>query len=379
VRQEELSDKLLDLIYEAATDTSLWVPAFREIASLTNSTTGVMLVQSATHGMLLHEHHYGASDESLRVLKERHVLNPWTRFMWKEKPPIGAVVRSDGILPLSELRSTAFYDEVLRSQDLGHSAMIGLGDRPELGVGFSMNRGPRPGPYDDAEVGLLARLAPHMYRSLKLCFRIGAYKALQRAEYLALDSLAVGVIVLDRKARILFANVAARLLDGDDGPLSLRHAKVAHISPHSSRRLDDLVQAALRGKPMGAISVPCADGGHSLTIVASDVRASDVDRLADANLPDAAVILFIINPTNKAGIPVDWLMDAYGMTQAEAKVALAVSSGLSIPETGRELGLSPNTIKTQLRNVFAKSGVGRQTELARLIASIGLLKARGPS
>jgi DNA-binding CsgD family transcriptional regulator len=72
-----------------------------------------------------------------------------------------------------------------------------------------------------------------------------------------------------------------------------------------------------------------------------------------------------------------WIMDGYGLTQAEAKVALAASSGLSIPETANRLGLSPNTIKTHLRRIFAKTGTSRQTELARLMASIGLLRPDG--
>ncbi len=105
------------------------------------------------------------------------------------------------------------------------------------------------------------------------------------------------------------------------------------------------------------------------------MRGQDLDRFADASLRSPAVLLFIIDLANKAGIPATLLMDAYGLTQAEARVALAVASGLSIPETGRALALSPNTIKTQLRGVFAKSGLGWQSELARLIASIGLFRA----
>jgi len=90
------------------------------------------------------------------------------------------------------------------------------------------------------------------------------------------------------------------------------------------------------------------------------------------------VLLFIVDPVNQAGIPPALLMDAFGLTHAESRIALAVSSGLSIPETASRLGLSPNTIKTRLRNVFAKSGASRQTELARLIASLGLLRTGGP-
>ena len=371
-RLEEPADELLDLIYDAAADDRLWVPALEEIAKATNSAAGVLLCQSIKDRTIFFEHHTNTSEECIRILKERHVFNPWTVYMSKHRP-VGVVVPSDAILPLSNLQRTAFFDEVMRPQALGHSAMIGLAQKPDFGVGFSLNRGPRQGPYDGEELRFLEKLIPHMLRSVKLGVRMDAYKALQRAEWQTLESLAVGVILLDRKARILFANTAARSLDGEHGPLRLRQSKVAHVSPSHSRRLDEVVQSALLGTPMAAIAVPRADGATALTILASSVRAQDVDRFADASLKGAAVLLFIIDAANKAGIPATLLMDAYGLTPAEARVALAISSGLSIPEAAKALGLSPNTIKTQLRGVFGKSGLSRQTELARMIASIGLL------
>ena len=371
-RFEEPPEELLDLIYDAAADDRLWVPALEEIARLTNSVAGVLLCQSIRDRTIFFEHHTNTSEECLRVLKQRHVLNPWTVHM-STHHPVGVVVRSDAILPLPKLQQTAFFDEVMRPQALGHSAMIGLAQKPDFGVGFSLNRGPRQGPYADQELRFLDKLIPHMLRSVRLGLRMDAYKALQRAEWRTLESLAVGVILLDRKARILFANKAARLLDGEQGPLRLRQSKVAHVSPSHSRRLNDAVQSALQGTPMAAIAVPRADGSQ-LTILASSVRAQDVDRLADASLKGAAVLLFIVDAANKAGIPATVLMDAYGLTPAEAKVALAISSGLSIPETAKALGLSPNTIKTQLRSVSSKTGLTRQAELVRLLASIGLLK-----
>jgi len=46
------------------------------------------------------------------------------------------------------------------------------------------------------------------------------------------------------------------------------------------------------------------------------------------------------------------------------------------PGNRAQLNVSPNTVKTHLRKVFAKTGVGRQAELARLIASLDLLRTR---
>ena len=125
-----LSDRLLDLIYDAAADDRLWVPALKEIAKATNSVAGVLLCQSIRDRTIFFEHHTNTSEECLRVLKERHVINPWTVHMSKHRP-VGVVVPSDAILPLSNLERTAFFDEVMRPA-LGHSAMIGLAQKPDF-------------------------------------------------------------------------------------------------------------------------------------------------------------------------------------------------------------------------------------------------------
>jgi DNA-binding CsgD family transcriptional regulator len=104
------------------------------------------------------------------------------------------------------------------------------------------------------------------------------------------------------------------------------------------------------------------------------MRGKEIGQLSDASLKDAAVLVFVVDPARRTSIPVAQMMDAYGLTQAEARVALTSSSGSTIDETARLLGLSPNTIKTHLRRVFAKTGTGRQAELARLIAAIGSMQ-----
>jgi DNA-binding CsgD family transcriptional regulator len=67
-------------------------------------------------------------------------------------------------------------------------------------------------------------------------------------------------------------------------------------------------------------------------------------------------------------------MDAYELTHAEARVALASSLGKTVLETAKLLGLSPNTIKTHLRRVFAKTATARQAELARVVAWMGVIR-----
>lgn len=67
-------------------------------------------------------------------------------------------------------------------------------------------------------------------------------------------------------------------------------------------------------------------------------------------------------------------MEAYGLTLTEARVALAVASGITISATARRLKVSVNTVKTHLRRVYEKTGTSRQAELSRLIATISLTR-----
>jgi len=130
--------------------------------------------------------------------------------------------------------------------------------------------------------------------------------------------------------------------------------------------------------PASAMSIPRSGDGQLLTVLISSVRGRDIDRFADMGMPDSAVLIFIVDPVNSSGVSISWLMDAHGLTPAEARVVQAAATGASIPIVARSLLLSQNTIKTHLRRVYSKTGTSRQAELARVIASIGLLKSDDP-
>jgi DNA-binding CsgD family transcriptional regulator len=53
---------------------------------------------------------------------------------------------------------------------------------------------------------------------------------------------------------------------------------------------------------------------------------------------------------------------ALGLTGQEVKVLERVAAGQSTKEIARTLGLSPNTVKTHLANLFAKLEVSRRTQ-----------------
>src|SRR5712671_5757095 len=110
----EPTDKLLDAIYDAATNEDLWTAALIQIADMTGSLGGFVMGLDNKARLVTFLFNARMSMESHRIHAQRHLDNPWTSYM---KPqPVGKIVTSDAILPLSELRKTAFFDEVLQPQ-----------------------------------------------------------------------------------------------------------------------------------------------------------------------------------------------------------------------------------------------------------------------
>lgn len=65
------------------------------------------------------------------------------------------------------------------------------------------------------------------------------------------------------------------------------------------------------------------------------------------------------------------LSDAFGLTPAEVRLAMALCEGVSLRGFAEQQGLSVNTARNQLTAVFEKVGVNRQTELVRALSELG--------
>ena len=72
------------------------------------------------------------------------------------------------------------------------------------------------------------------------------------------------------------------------------------------------------------------------------------------------------------------LMELFGLTPAEARVALSLANGHSIGETARNAATSRNTVRLQVRSIFSKMGINRQSQLIRTaLISVALFSLPG--
>lgn len=69
----------------------------------------------------------------------------------------------------------------------------------------------------------------------------------------------------------------------------------------------------------------------------------------------------------------DAALAALGLTGQEVKVLERLAAGRSNKEIARDLGLSPNTVKTHVANLYGKLEVGRRTQAVGKARELALI------
>ena len=84
-------------------------------------------------------------------------------------------------------------------------------------------------------------------------------------------------------------------------------------------------------------------------------------------LPQPAALLLIHDPDRAVAMPAERLARVYGLTPAEAKLAAALASGSSLGTYADNARITIGTARWYLKQVLAKTGVHRQSELVRQV------------
>jgi DNA-binding CsgD family transcriptional regulator len=94
-------------------------------------------------------------------------------------------------------------------------------------------------------------------------------------------------------------------------------------------------------------------------------EASDISGISAGQTISA--VAFVTDASRRPRPTQDILRTLYVLTPAECRVALLLSDGLAPRKIASIIGVSDNTVREQIKNIFSKTGVNRQGELIRLL------------
>jgi DNA-binding CsgD family transcriptional regulator len=221
----------------------------------------------------------------------------------------------------------------------------------------------------------MQKLAPALRSAVALNQALRSKRSLSAALDVVLDTLDSPAFVADARGRLRHANApalaaaeAGRLIRIGGGGVSFRCRKAQ----------------ARFGEALAGLSSPGGGAGGSAPVGSEDgavVALASFHSVRNGALGQAALgwltqpenwLLVILREfaAESGAVPLDALRMAFGLTQAEARLAAGLAGGAALDEVAAQIGISKETARSQLKAIFAKTGAHRQPELVALLARL---------
>lgn len=353
-------------IYAAGSGSGTWSDALFAIETLTCSSAAVINLVPNSPSVPARNFVGSISEENVAEWVRDHMA-VCPRVAAGFAMPDARFICDYMIMSEAEMDRDQVYDWYSR-HDLRYFVGSTLADTKRYKAMWSLQRSRTQGHAQGAEIELVELLKPHLARALLLADRLGTLESVNRCSFALFDGLPYALFALDDRGFVLFTNVAAEhLLRAGDG-LCCSEGRLRTRLPDDQRRLDEVIREAMlmNAGSGGWVRVSRANGGPSYAAFVSPLNCCDEEVLA----AQAKVLVIVHDTADRRGADSRMLMEIYGLTNAEARLANALCGGHSIESAAALFAVQPATIRSQLKCVFRKTRVNRQQDLVRLVTSL---------
>ncbi len=300
--------------------------------------------------------------------------NPFFEIMHKmeidEPAGVQKLCELMGPTGLEHFQNSAFVKDYAVPARMGDGVGISLMNQTDriatLGMVSSLDRSP----YAAAEFSALAQLAPHIRRAVMIgdLFETQARESNMFREMVERFNLAVLVVNCDMQ--LLFANPIAEdyLRDGAlikvNAQKLIVQSELAHFAIRKAVQLSEREEVVLAGSGIGVplykTQFPAI--AHVLPLGQRNEKFQFHNQ--------AAAAIFIATPRSDALATIDAIASLFGLTAAEKNVTLQAANGQSATEIALSRGVSVDTVRTQMKTVYDKTGQSNQVGLQKLIRDL---------
>jgi len=363
----QVSDDLIDRIYEAAFVPELWSDVLEAAGDLSGSANGALFVFN--ENAPIRGRFSDASPRSAQALKDVRPL--FDQFLasdsWKILP---------GVMRMHELRPASFVHvedfmtpEQIRNDPQRIAARaVGIGvnlctaipvPTGEL-VTVVFQRWIKDGEYDQAAIDRMDALRPHFARAGMMAARLRLEQA--QAAVSALEAIGLAASVLSGSGRVLATN--ALLEQMQPTFIAAAHGRMALANPAANALFQDAIAQNRADQVARSIPIPAGENQPPLVVHLLPLRRSaheifSADTLVTATPVSASAI--VPSPSILAGL--------FDLTPAEARLAMALSQGRPLKDVVAASNITVKSGRTYLERIFAKTGTRQQSELVALLKS----------
>ncbi len=363
---------LLDALYSAPLAPDRWSEVLERLCRILDGDSGWMAKLDTSGGGS------GALWQIEPSMQDRYfehfeTLDPFRERSKRDRRPIGVV--GDGFyLDKHDLVRSEFYNDFLRPLDTHSILMFKVFDDGHVTRSIHINRPERRGGYERSETDLAATLLSHLERAALLAHNIE--EAGIRADCVTetFEQTSAAILLLDARGYVRYVSRPAEALLAAGFGLRLRNGRLDANQAAVQSKLERLIgDAASRDKQVRK--------GGSLMVVSPArrlplaVTVAPLDRETMLPMPaHPRVLVSIVDPNQTASLSHQTVTDMFGLTRAETRLALMLMDGATPRESAERLGVTFNTVRNQMKAIFAKVDVNRQSELIALMTRVAAAK-----
>lgn len=303
-----------------------------------------------------------------RYAEEFAVHDPWLIAAAAENITNQALSLEE-LVPTAQFIDSFFYNEFVLPMNLDTFRCLGVRVANDWGAGIvAIHRGRSQRSFDANAVAALDTHVVALRRMLAVRGRFGALDRRRRAIEAMLDHMGQAALTVRPDGTLVHANAAGESLLRRGDSLALRHGVVSALSSQTAPRL------------RRAIGEACAPSGMEAAALLIDrpsgkpLAASVMPFRSPGGRRDALIIV-----RDEAGVGSEaahFLRSLYGLTRAEAEIAVRIADGINPAGVASERGVSVATVRAQVKALAAKLGCGRQSEIAALVRALPVVAKR---
>lgn len=297
--------------------------------------------------------------------EEMSPTNPY--FLARRDYTPGAVLVGSATVSDGDLIRTDYYRQLLRPHRL-FRRLTGVLSLHESGVALvCIHRTREQADFGEDEQGALATILPHLALGLETQETLFDAKAqLQALSTIARQTLPP-LMIVDSELRIIFENSETEKLLGDDLLYRTSDGRLCAADSVCNRVLHEEISRCCTLGSKGDRDL------HPLTLMPArktrvELRLSYLGKGLNASSSRKTSLVCVMLADTASEDPSRFLHFSriFSLTPAQARVGELVISGMRPSSVALTLGVSGNTIKSHLKQIFKKTGAHSQLDLFRL-------------
>lgn len=381
----EAESRLIGDIYDASLDPARWPTVIQRFAEITRSSKANVLAFDRLNPDYFLFHAHGTTPDDLARYQEGGFASLDMDFAGKWLQQHGGLGKAtanhlyDGGLDAYIRDAGPLFSDFFSKVGI-HYQIGGLLEKSEFRWSvLGIHRGRDGQPFEDETIALVTRLMPHLRRALQIHRQLISASQRNARLYRLLDGLTTGILLIDGGSRIRYANgQAERLLKAHDGlSVGPRHELRAKY-PAEQAELQSLLQGAIRishreptsGAAGGVLACHDSNGAGLLMLTVAPLsEMAGYEELASDGIGAA---IFLTDPGARHRLSQELLKRSFGLTDREAEVCEAFLNSPTLEGVATRCHLSLNSVRTYMKEIYAKTGRRSQSELMHLLMGLRL-------